>query len=70
LPIIEACSVEDNETLQDVWAGLLATASQDTDAISPSFVETVKQLTPDEARYLKRVQEIVLEERRTDDLHS
>jgi Abortive infection alpha len=44
LPIMEASSVEDNETLQDMWAGLLATASQDTDAVSPSFVETLRNL--------------------------
>jgi hypothetical protein len=55
LPIMEASSLEDNETLQDMWAGLLATASQDTDALSPSFVETLKQLTPDEARYLQQM---------------
>jgi hypothetical protein len=52
LPIAEACSVEDNETLQDMWAGLLATASQETDEVSPSFIETLKQLTPDQARSL------------------
>jgi len=52
LPITEACSIEDNESLQDKWAGLLATASQETDTVSPAFVETLKQLTPDEARYL------------------
>jgi hypothetical protein len=68
LPIMEASSVEDNETLQDLWAGLLATASQDTDAVSPSFVETLKQLTPEEARYLGRVREIFLAEYRRDDL--
>jgi hypothetical protein len=68
LRIMEASSIEDNETLQDMWAGLLATASQDTDEISPSFVETLKQLTPDEARYLKRVREMFLAEYRRDDL--
>ncbi len=52
LPITEACSVEDNETLQEMWAGLLATSSQRADTVSPSFVETLKQLTPVEARYL------------------
>jgi hypothetical protein len=52
LPISEACSVEEDESLQQMWAGLLATASQQADAVSPSFVETLKQLTPDEARYL------------------
>ena len=54
LPIIENCSVEDNETLQEMWAGLLATASQENDSMSPSFIETLKQLTPDEARLLQR----------------
>lgn len=52
LPITEACSVEDNESLQEMWAGLLATASQKADSVSPSFVEALKQLTPAEARYL------------------
>ena len=55
LPILEASSIEDDDTLQDLWAGLLATASQQTDSVSPSFVETLKQLTPDEARHLQRV---------------
>jgi Abortive infection alpha len=55
LPIVEGCSVEDNETLQDMWAGLLASASQHANAVSPSFVETLKQLTPDEAIALQRV---------------
>ena len=56
LPIIENCSVEDNETLQEMWAGLSATASQETGVRrSPSFVETLKQLTPDEARYFEKI---------------
>lgn len=55
LPILEGCSIEDNETLQELWAGLLATASQQGDALSPSFIETLKQLTPDEARYLDKL---------------
>ncbi len=54
LPIIENCSVEDNETLQEMWAGLLVTASQEKDSMSPSFIETLKQLTPDEARLLQQ----------------
>ena len=52
---MEASSVEVNETLQDMWAGLLATASQDTDPVSASFAETLKQLTPDAARHLQRM---------------
>ena len=55
LPIVENSSVEDNETLQEMWAGLLSTSSQQTDSVLPSFVETLKQLTPDEARHLQAV---------------
>jgi hypothetical protein len=33
LPIIENSSLEDNDSLQGLWAGLLATASQQTDAV-------------------------------------
>ena len=54
-PIADASSIEDNETLQEMWAGLLATASQQTDAVSPSFIETLKQLTPDDARHLDAI---------------
>ena len=61
---MEASSIEDNETLQDMWAGLLATASQDTDTVSPSFVETLKQLTPTEAKYFQRLHDDVLKEKR------
>jgi hypothetical protein len=53
LPIIEARSVENTET--QMWAGLLATASQETDSVSPTFIETLKQLTPDDARHLERI---------------
>jgi hypothetical protein len=55
LPIIENSSIEDNEMLRDMWAGLLGTASQQTDSVSPSFVETLKQLTPDDARHLEQL---------------
>ena len=55
LPIIEASSVEDDDSLQELWAGLLASASQQTDLVSPSFIETLKQLTPPEARHLDRI---------------
>lgn len=55
VPILESASLEDDKTLQDMWAGLLATASQEADKVSPSFVETLKQLTPDEARYFDKL---------------
>jgi Abortive infection alpha len=52
LPILDSCSMESEEALQDLWAGLLGSASEDPDAISPSFFETLKQLKPSEARTL------------------
>lgn len=55
LPIVENSSVEDDDSLQELWAGLLATASQQTDSVSPSFIETLKQLTPDEARHFEHI---------------
>ena len=47
-----------------MWAGLLASASQDPDVVTPPFVETLKQLTPDEARYLQRLHDGALEQKR------
>jgi hypothetical protein len=55
LPIIDACSVEDEEDLQERWAALLASASQEGESFSPSFAQTLKQLTPDEARHFTRI---------------
>ena len=63
LPIMEASSVENAETLQEMWAGLLATASQQTDSVSPSFIETLKQLTPDEVRHLELICQETLKSR-------
>ncbi len=54
LPILDAASLEANPPLQAMWSGLLASASQEKDSMSPSFIETLKQLTPDEARLLQR----------------
>jgi Abortive infection alpha len=53
LPIIESASLEDNPTIQDTWSGLLASASDRTNELSPSYVEILKQLTPIDARSMK-----------------
>jgi Abortive infection alpha len=55
LPILDTCSVEDNDDLQERWAGLLASASQEADSLSPSFIETLKQLTPNEAKHYDHI---------------
>jgi Abortive infection alpha len=54
LPAFEAASIEDNETLQEKWAALLANASDGNGnvPIFPSFVEILKELTPEEAKFL------------------
>lgn len=55
-PALEALRYSGHdETLRDMYSNLLATA-MDTETIHqahPSFVEIIKQLTPDEARILK-----------------
>jgi hypothetical protein len=63
LPLIEAASAEDNESLQEMWAGLLANASHDAGAVSASFVETLKQLSPAEARFLETLNRSIPDER-------
>ena len=68
LPIMEASSVENNEAIQEMWAGLLATASQQADVVSPSFIETLKQLTPDEARHLEVISQETLKFQKKDHL--
>lgn len=59
IPILEASSLEDTDTLQDLWAGLLASASEKSDSLSPSFIETLKQLTPNEAKSLEQLFHLV-----------
>jgi hypothetical protein len=55
LPIIENCSVQDDEILQTLWAGLLATASHQGNSTLAAYIDTLKQLTPDEARFLEKL---------------
>jgi hypothetical protein len=57
IPILEASSLEDDETLQCLWAGLLASASEGSDLLSASFVDTLRQLTPGQAKILEKMYE-------------
>ena len=61
LPIIDSASLEDNPTLQEMWSGLLASASDQADNMSPSYVETLKALTPIEARSIKVLYDFLIE---------
>ncbi|HEY4359679.1 MAG TPA: Abi-alpha family protein [Bryobacteraceae bacterium] len=56
-PLLEGASVEDNESLHDMWAALLANAASPNNApkVHPAFIATLKQMAPDDARTLKEI---------------
>jgi len=56
LPILEGASIEDEEDLHTKWSALLANAAS-SDKVHPSYIEILKQLTPDDARLLDRLYE-------------
>lgn len=55
LPILEGASIEDDEDLHSRWAALLANAASSPDSVHPSYVEILKQLTPEDARLLDKL---------------
>jgi hypothetical protein len=44
-PIVENASVEEDDTLQDRWAALLANAAAGISSVHPAFIEVLKQLS-------------------------
>lgn len=54
-PILEAASLEDDDNLQSHWAGLLSNAATDPNSVHPSFIEVLRQLTPEDAQLLDRL---------------
>jgi hypothetical protein len=57
LPAVQAASTENDETLQELWAALIANASQIENGapVLPSFVEVLKEMTPQEAHLMQKV---------------
>lgn len=57
LPLLQAASLETNETLADLWAALLANAADpDQQAIvQPVFISILRELTPTDALVLHRI---------------
>jgi hypothetical protein len=55
LPIFEGMSVEDDESLSDMWAALLANAASPDNAgrVRSGFTAILKEMSPDEAQLLK-----------------
>jgi hypothetical protein len=53
-PLLDAASVEEIPEMQEVWANLLANAAdpQQANNVLPSFVETLKDLGPRDAKFL------------------
>jgi hypothetical protein len=53
-PLLEGASFEENENLHDMWAALLANAAspENSEAVRPGFVATLRQMAPDEAAVL------------------
>lgn len=53
VPALQAVSLEDDDTLQDTWASLLANAANpDVDPVPPAFPEILGQLTAREVGFL------------------
>lgn len=55
LPIFDGASVEDDEDLHSRWAALLANAATSPTLVHPSYIEILKQLTPEDAQLLDRL---------------
>jgi hypothetical protein len=57
-PLLEGASLEEDESLHDMWAALLANAaSPDCEKVRPGFIATLKQMARDEAVLLNAVYE-------------
>jgi hypothetical protein len=54
-PLLEGASFEDDESLHDMWAALLANAasSENLEKVRPGFLASLRQMAPDEAAILK-----------------
>ena len=65
VPILEEGSLEEDESMSDRWASLLATAADPSSTISvqPSFPEVLKELSPKEALILDEIFDLVVSER-------
>jgi hypothetical protein len=55
LPILEGASIEDDEDLHTRWAALLANAATSPELVHPSYIEILKQLSPQDAALLDKL---------------
>jgi hypothetical protein len=55
MPLLQLASVQSDEELQARWAALLESTVTATDAVLPSFGQTLSQLSAEEAKFLDRL---------------
>ena len=57
VPILEFGSLEEDESMQDRWAALLANAADPTPetSVPPAFPDILRQLSPEDAMVLDRI---------------
>ena len=51
-PLIQNVALEEDDSLQDKWAALLANSCKEGNGVLPSFPDILKQITPAEAKFL------------------
>jgi hypothetical protein len=58
-PILEAASLQENPSMQDIWANLLTNAADscNPNSVSAAFAQILKELSGPEVRFLERVYE-------------
>jgi hypothetical protein len=59
VPLLESGSLQEDDSMTDRWAALLAAAATNPDGVPPSYPELLRQLTPREAAFLDRMYEQV-----------
>jgi len=57
VPLLEASSLEEDQTMQDKWANLLTNAISNKLEIRPNYVEILKELSPIEVLLLDKIYE-------------
>ena len=66
IPLLEAASLEDDDSLQDLWARLLVNAGneQSRTTLQRAFISILEQLTPLEASILQKIYSLPYEKTR------
>jgi Abortive infection alpha len=67
-PLIQNAVLEEDDSLQDKWAALLANAGAEETEVLPSFIEILKQITSVEAEILDSAYDEILDDGQTSKL--